>query len=280
MARHLVLKQNKRIRLKRKRIIIKATALLGVVFFTLAVLAWGAHSEHIRISNIYVEGNSVVSDKDIKKEVSGILTGKYFWAFPKNNIFLYSKQQIKKDILDIFKRIYSVKVNTVNMNSVKIMVKERSPFALWCGDSLYDSGRSISDKCYFLDKSGFIFTEAPNFSDSVYFEFYGIVGDSATGKQFLPREEFKRVILFRDLLNDADIKVNKFLIAENGDYTFYMDTLKGTAIFFNRSQNFEKSFYDLKSAIDIKVVESGKKDILEDLKYIDIRFDNKVLFKF
>ncbi len=280
MSRYFILKQNKRIRLKRKRIIIKAAAMMGVVFFTLGVLSWGAHNGHIRISDIYIEGNSVVLDKDIKKEVLEILDGKYFGAFPRNNIFIYSKQQIKKDILDVFKRIYNVKIKTINTNSIKIIVKERSTFALWCGNYLYEGGRNISDKCYFMDEVGFIFTQAPNFSDSVYFEFYGVVDGKIEGKQFLPEEEFKRIILFKNFLNDMELTVDKFLFTEDGDYTFYINITGSPVLFFNKSQNFEKIFYDLRSAVDVKVAKGGRKDIFKDLKYIDLRFDDKVLFKY
>lgn len=37
---------------------------------------------------------------------------------------------------------------------------------------------------------------------------------------------------------------------------------------------------NLRSAIDTKTAESGKKDIFGGLKYIDLRFDGKVLFKY
>jgi len=229
---------------------------MGVAFFVLGVLAWGAHNENIRISDVKIEGNSVVLDKDIKKEILK-----------------------KENILNEFKRIYSVKVKTIGINSIRIIVKERIPFALWCGDSLYDDGRSILDKCYFMDEVGFIFIEAPSLSDSVYFEFYGTVDGGVIGRQFLTKEEFSRVILFKDLLNSVDIKVDKFLIAKNGDYTFYINNWSETAIFFNGLQDFNKIFYNLRSAIDTKTAESGGKDIFKGLKYIDLRFDNKVLFK-
>ena len=280
MSHNFTLKNNKRIRLKRKRMIIKAAAVMGVVFFAFAMLAWGAHNERIRITRISIEGNSVVLDKDIKKEAEKILSGKYLWIFPKDNIFLYPKRQIVKGIMNAFKRIYYVNVSTIDMNSVKISVKERYPFALWCGSSLDDGSRNISDECYFLDKTGFVFAQSPNFSDDVYFEFYGVLKGSVIGKQFLSSKEFARIISFKELLNNNNLTVDKLLVKENGDYVFHMNNSNKTTIVFNKMQDFEKIFYNLKSAIETKIAQGDRKDIFKNLKYIDLRFDNKVLFKY
>lgn len=281
MSGHVALKRNKQIKFRRRRMINKTIIFFVVIFSIFGLLVWGAHSEKIRISNVSTQGNRVVLNKDIKTEILKSLTGNYFWIFPKNNIFIYPKQQIKKDILKTFSRIDKVEIKMVDLNTIDVAVNERVPFALWCGNSLYKTGRTILDKCYFLDKNGFIFIQAPDFSGNVYFEFYGVIKNEIIGEQFLPKKEFERIISFRDLLINANIKVNKFLIDKsNGDYIFYLNNKNKTAIFFNKSEDFNKMFYNLKSAIDTKISETGEKNIFKNLKYIDLRFKNKVLFKF
>lgn len=281
MSGHIALKRNKQIKFRRRRIINRTIIFFVIVFFIFGLFVWGLHSEKIRISNISIQGNSVVLSKDIKTEISKLLVGNYFWIFPKNDIFIYPKQQIKKDILKTFSRIDKVEIKMADLNTIDVVVNERVPFALWCGNSLYETGRTILDKCYFLDKNGFIFIQAPDFSGNVYFEFYGVVKNGNVGQQFLPKKEFERIISFKDLLINANIKVNKFLIDKNnGDYTFYLNNKDKTEIFFNKSEDFNKMFYNLKSAINTKTSDTGEKNIFKNLKYIDLRFKDKVLFKF
>ncbi len=278
MSPHIILK-SKWTRLKRKKTIAKSILVILLFILLFSGFVWETHNKYIRISKIEVEGNTVVLDKDIKNSVVSILKGEYIWIFPRNNIFIYPKQQIKKYILNTYSRIYSVNVKMLGMSTINIIIKERGPFALWCDNSFYDKNNK-TDKCYFLDNSGYIFGKAPDISKNVYFEFYSNIKGNVVGTQFLPRNEFERVIKLKDSLNNADIKVDKFSISKNGDYIFQMGNPMKTILFFNKSKNLEKVFYNLKSAINVKTLDLKGENIFKDLKYIDLRFKNKVLFKY
>jgi hypothetical protein len=284
----MLLKQNKHIRLKRKRVIKKLVFVSLSLIFFVGFLSLVAHNSHLRITNIFVEGNSVVLDREIIDLVQKNINGKYILLFPKNNFFIYPRIKIKKDILDTFKRVYSVNVSTSGLNSILITLKEREPYALWCGQQIIDS-RKISDTCYFTDKSGFIFTQAPKMSSSLYFEFYGETENKAeniVGSRFLAEEEFNRIISFKELLGNAGFKASRlFVNNKEKDYEMFFETdeignKNKWKIIFNSTQDFEKIFNDLTSAINTKLTESGGEDITKKLDYIDLRFNNNVLFKF
>jgi len=284
MSRNRFLKRNKRIRLKEKRII-QRFAFIAVIFFSLlALVVWGAHNQHVRIVNIYIEGNGAVLDKDIKKRVLMSIDDKYLWLFPKNNILIYTKSRIKEDILNTFKRIYYIKVNTIDLTSIVVTVKERDPYALWCGESILNNKRTIVNHCFFMDNKGFVFAEAPNFSDNVYFTVYGLLQNTSlntntfgnsVGKRFLEEEYFTRLMLFRDALFDEGIDVGYLILRDNDDVELHITT--GGKIVFNKKQDIEKIFYNLISAVEAKEVDG--ESIWDNLEYIDLRFDNRVLFK-
>ncbi len=278
--RHHFLKQNKRIRLKRKKTMIKAGLLFATLLFIFFGLVWGAHNDRVRIVNIYIEGNSVVLDRDIREGVDAQMEGKYFKMFPKNNIFIHPRWQIKQEILNKFKRIYYVKVSAIDVNSIAITVKERDPYALWCVDSFIEKKKNSINNCYFIDDKGFAFTKAPAFSDNVYFTVYDKQStesiNNLVGQNFLTEERFILLMQLRALLSKEGLDVDYLTQIENNDFEFYLTS--GGKVIFNEYQDIEKLLHNLVAAIEVKRNEGRK--VEKDLEYIDVRFNNKVLFKF
>ncbi|GMQ95441.1 MAG: hypothetical protein BMS9Abin13_555 [Patescibacteria group bacterium] len=278
--------------------ILKAALFIGAAFFLLVLLIWGSRSEYVRIADIYIEGNKITSEKKIREVIQMNMAGTYAWFFPHDNIFLYPKRRIKRDVLNTFSRIYDAKVRFVDLTSIVVAVKERKIYALWCDDVLPKRERNLSVPCYFVDDSGFVFAEAPRFSMNVYFEFYGrlnapFVNEAPAGAErgdligtsFLTPYEFGRVLMFKNLLESIDLETYKFFVREDGEYEIFlkgksaMETAGGKIV-FSPKQELEKILYDLKLAIDTKFPEGGSQDITQGLEYIDLRFSNKVLFKF
>jgi len=285
MSRNRFLKRNKRIRLKDKKIIQKTVFTIAIFFLVLILIVWGLHNQNIRITNIYIEGSNAVLDKDIKERVLMNIDNKYLWLFPKDNIFIYPKARIKKDILTTFKRVYYIKVNTIDLTSIVVTIKERDPYAIWCGESISDNENAISDTCFFMDSTGFIFARAPNFSDNVYLTIYGVLQnisqssntfDNPIGKRFLEEKYFTHLMLLRDTLSNEEIDAVYLTSQDDGDFQVYIAT--GGKLIFNKKQDIEKIFRDLISAVEAKEVDGM--NVWENLEYIDLRFDNKVIFKF
>lgn len=227
-----------------------------------------------------MEGNDVVPDKEIKSLVDEQINGKYFYIIPKNNIFFYPKNNIKNKILKTFKRVYYVKINIADLTSIVVTVKERKPYALWCGESIPNDNITSKGKCYFIDDKGFLFAKSPTFSDNVYFTVYGDVTGAKSGDLlggvFLNEERLKKFIRLKDLLEKEGIKTSKLVQKENNDFEFYISP--SGVLIFNESQDMKKLLRNLVSAIDVK--KSEGKDINKNLEYIDARFNNKVIFKF
>ena len=277
--RRSIFKQNKRIRLKRKKMMIKAWLIVGVALSLFILVVWGSYNERVRIVNIYVEGNDVVLDREIKAVVEEQLEGKYSRIFPKNNIFIYPRRQIKQEILEVFKRIYYVKVNVADFTSIVITVKEREPYALWCSDGMPSDGKNAMNDCYFIDDKGFVFTKAPAFSGNVYLTVYGEVtgmGSKPLGKNFLNEERFVRLIQLRALLAKEGLDTTMLTQKEGNDFEFHLAS--GGILVFNENQDARKLLHNLAAAIEVK--ENEGKNTEEGLEYIDVRFKNKVLFKF
>ncbi len=276
-----------RIKRKRKRALWKFLAIFFVVILVVGGIAWGFSRPGLRIAHIEVSGNSVLGTNEITSFVNKEINGKYVFLFPKDSILFYPKDRIKNDLLDSFKRILSIEVRAKDFTTLSITINERKPYSLWCGEVFLNGATPINTPCYFTDNTGFLFAEAPHFSDNVYVEFYGPlyrVGSSTStpgiipeGSILLPVPEFKTIDLFRDLLERIGFRSQAIIAMDAGDYTFIMR--EGEKVLLNKNQDPMRLVSDIESAFRAELGDPGDALIRKQIEYIDARFANKIFFK-
>ncbi len=225
-------------------------------------------SKKFVISDILVRGNSVTQTKEIEDLVRTKLSGYYLKLIPRGSSLFYPEDDIVKTLDTSIPRLASVNVSLDGLKVMNVDVTEREPSALYC-DSL-----SESESCYFLDNAGYIYSEAPEFTDGVYLVYESEPAiESPVDKFVLETKEFERLGKFVDSLNKFGMTPNKILY-KDGD--FFLSLLSGTEVRWSQSQDFEKVLIDLESFIKGSKFKSGE---LESLLYLDLRFDNKVYYK-
>ena len=257
---------------------------LKIIFFCVGVgvvlffLSWASHAEKFSIQAFNIEGAEATREADLRALVETHLVGNYLWLFSKKNIFLYPKRKIKKDILETFLRIQDARLSFADFNSFTLKLKEREPFALYCV-SWGVLSVSEEEECYFMDGDAFIYARAMNFSDNVYFKYGDETASSSKnilGTTYLEgarEKQFEKVNLFIRFLKDININVYRLSVKENGDYVLYFDG--DSQLIFDAEQDFEIILEDLRAVL-IDLDGSGERRF----EYIDLRFDNKVLYKF
>lgn len=242
-----------------------------------AGLAWLSWLPETSIKQIQVVGNRTVPEEDVRAYIESRLQGGYLSVFSRANVFLFQPSVVEKELMDAFKKIEEANVSRDGLRSVRVDINERKPYYLWCGAR---SLVSTQDGCYFLDIDGYAFAPAPYFSGHVYFEFqkqFNAGSMDPIGTHFLPTEEFKRLIGFRNALRALDIYPDTLAIDENGDYIFVL--AGNTRIIFNPAQDFDLLFNNLLATFDTEQFK-GKKIENTSLEYIDLRFKNKVYYRF
>jgi cell division septal protein FtsQ len=264
---------------RRRVLLLKGVIVLFSLSAIVGSLAFISRDQSLKISYIDINGNSVVTNNDLLSLVNNKLSGKYLYLFPKSNIILYPRKDIEASVLHSFNRIDDADIRFENLKSISLSVHEREPYALWCEEKI-DADKDVAGRCYFLDKSGYIFTLAPDFTGNVYFRFYGLIdssesGEGPVGKSFLEEGEFQRINRFLSLLQSIDI--NTIILVLNNENDFELHLEKGGMILFRRDQDLSHIFDNIQSVFES---EEFRLKNLDELDYADFRFGNKVYFKF
>lgn len=288
-----------RIKLKRRKTVWKFGGTLFLLIAVVSGIVWGLSRPAVRIAHIEVTGNSALSTDEITTFIRTELQGKYFFLFPKDNIALYPKEHIQADVLASFRRIASIEIRAQGLTSISVVITERKPYSLWCGDSLPVNSQSLNTDCYFMDSAGFLFASAPRFGENVYVEFYGplyTLGTSGLpdatrvatssplrdqinplGAFFLSGTEFKTINLFRNLLEQTGFQIKRVTALEAGDFSFTIR--EGGKIFLNKKEDPMRLVSDIESAVRAEMGDPRDLRIRKQIEYIDARFANKIFFK-
>ncbi len=259
----------------------------GIIFFIFVVFVIGfsflSRVPKFLITEVQVDGTHIVDPQQVKELVTGELSGRYLYLFTKANAFIYPESKIKKDIMHTFPRTETLSIKRIGFHTIVITISERAGSYLWCGASVPEQE---GDNCYFVNNDGLIFDVAPYFSGEVYFKFYVAVGDGVASpleQKVLPPETFKQVIGFMDALEGEGLHPVALVMSDPNAYEFRLArTSIGTTpkILWNSESTLPVVLDNLLTAMKKPEFKNEIISRYNSLMYIDLRFKNKVLYKF
>lgn len=258
--------------------------LISIFILILIILSFLSKWEKLNINAIQISGNKVLETQMIEDVVKEEIAGNYFYFFPKTNFLLYPQHKIETDLKNKFKRIKNIFVNDRNIKTLDISLTERTALYTYCGTNLPTLDNN-NQKCYFVDDEGYIFDEAPYFSGEVYLKFYGATnpnGENPIGAYFF-QQNFGKLILLKETLEKIGIKPVVFYLEDGGDMKMFLSSSTselGLEIIFKSDSDFEKMVENLQSVLSTEPLQSDFKNKYSSLLYIDLRFGNKVYYKF
>ncbi len=234
----------------------------------------------LNIQNIEISGNKVIETDSIRQIVDENLAGRYMYFIPKTNFLVYPKNTIKNQLAQKFKRLKDISFDLSKERTLSISVLEREGKYIWCGEDLPDINTKPEDHaCSFVDQTGYVFDTAPYFSGDVYLKFFGL----KTGEYIKPNI-FTKLISFKESVSTFGIKISNIFVKNDGDIEFY---LSGSLVPPNAPKILLKSDFmldkivaNLEAAVRTEPLMSDLKNKASSMLYIDLRFGNKVYFKF
>ncbi|PIP87022.1 hypothetical protein COW81_02475 [Candidatus Campbellbacteria bacterium CG22_combo_CG10-13_8_21_14_all_36_13] len=280
-GRHRIVSKKHRDKQKSLRVIILAVILVLLLFIIL-FFSWVGYGQKFKIKNIEVSGLSTLSKSSVLETVENTLNRKLFFIFPRDNTVLISKRGIVSDIKNTFKQSSRVDVSLKDLNSIEIDIEERKPIGVWC-----TSRRLITEvfveKCYFIDSTGYVFSDAPKFSGNLFFKYYGgNTNESPVGSRYLPEKVFRERAFFIASIPNLGINPISYKWGENGDSTIVVapQNEKGLdgKIIFNNDDELGAVYDYISSALlheDFKYLDQR----IIKFEYIDLRSGNKIFYK-
>ncbi len=274
----------KEIQKKRQKIFLRKLLLscigLVVLFFIFTYISGLAK---LNISSIEVVGNKITDTELVQNAVREELAGKYFWLIPKTNLFFYPKNKIKAKLAENFKRLDNISLSMKGENILEVSTSERKAEYVWCGEAVPTI--ESEENCYFMDATGYIFDTAPYFSGDVYFKFYGKVSENENpAGAYFAQADFSTMIALKDMLSDIGVSPVSLYKASDESIKVYLDSkssaVLGPEILIKIDADFQKIVENLQSALTTEPLLTDFKKKYSSLLYLDLRFGNKVYFKF
>ncbi len=267
------------LRKKRQKKLFRYGLVVFIFISLVALLSYISHRPQIRISKVELFGGVLVTQNEIESMLLSEMSGSYFWLFPKNNSFIYSKDGLEKHLKETFKRIDTINIYRKNLKTLIIEIKERKPVAMWCGDLPSDT-----EECYFIDQNSTIFAKAPTFSGDAYFKFYGstrsLQVDFPTsdpiGKEYIASTtEFVEISYFILKTKELLLRPQYLVAKENNEFSLFI--ADGGEILFDMKIPLVIVVQNLKALLRTPALAFS--DEVLPVEYIDLRYGNKLFYK-
>ncbi len=245
------------------RILIAAVVVAGIVILI--------RLPRLQVKNITVVGVNVVDPGDITEFVHQQLQGNRLFILPKSSIFLVPDHALEKNIKKHFSRLQTVYVQRANFSTLNVSVTEYQGVYLWCTDDT---------TCYFMDQNGVAFAPAPYFSGNAYPKiFTGSI--KVLPFQAVTSSQVATIALMRDRLSAIGIDPAEFHF--DGEHELDVDfNHKGhpALLKFDPTTSVKDALVALYTGLRTNPLASDFHDPNKVLQYIDLRFANRVVFKF
>jgi hypothetical protein len=273
--------QKKKRRIRRNKILFLSISFL--IFFL--AISFVSRVPKWNVEGVEVAGNNIVDSVLIEEVAQEHLSGSYLWLIPKTNYLLIPKGSIRKELGERYKRLTDIKLG-INNRKLSVGVAERTGVYTWCGDSLPPEGTLAEDtKCYFMDETGYIFDVAPYFSGDVYFKYFGSILDSQNppGNTFLS-EDFSVINSFKDTVAGMGVEPVAMHVKEGKVAEIYLTSDRmppnSQKIIFNTDDDLVRLAENLSATLSSDALAGDIKKKYNSLEYIDLRFGNKVYYRF
>lgn len=228
--------------------------LILIIFFV--VLYFFIYADLWKIKKIEILEAKHTDINLLKSDIDNILNQKIFFIIPNNHILLISSNKIEKYILDNYPSVEKVDINKNTDREIIITIKDRKALGVWCDQN-----------CFFFDDEGILFKESFRFTGAVFTKWTKI---ASTTSNFYEKAPCLDICINQDFIKFlTNNKVSKIVIDENEDlkmyteYGFYIKSLNNASTTMR----------------NINIFSNQYKENLNNLEYLDVRFEDKIYYK-
>lgn len=250
---------------RRRRRFFALIVLFLIIILCIGLFIWGTYQTEVKISRITFFGLHTISEEEIRPAVEAYVAQQAKRVPGRDNQLLFPREYLARDLVTNNPRIERVGLALRGMTTpvLSITVVEREPEGVWC---------SAEANCFFLDKKGFVY--ATTTDKTGFVEFRGGQMSSSTspiGTTFV--SDFQKIVSMLTSFSQEGYEAKEVEIVED-ELTIFLT--RGFVVKTLLSHDAEKTAETLGLVLGSESLR-GKSDALE---YVDLRFGNRVYFKF
>jgi cell division septal protein FtsQ len=238
----------------------------------------------LRVHQVYIDSDGALTEDELRSSVTITLNGTHAFFIPNNSWLFTPYALIAENLRKAFPRIQDVRIQRTNITDITIVVEERRPDALWCGDVvpiLVHESTEIQEHaadeawgtCYLMDADSYIYARAPLYTGNIYTRYYGpLERAEPLGQPLVPVEEFLAWQSLADTMHEGEHVPVAILFTDEHDVEVYLQG--GVRVLLPRNE-LEQAYSRLTA-----LYESDALRDTEDVEYIDLRFGTKAFVKY
>ncbi len=240
----------------------------GAVYF--------ANLREYQIEKINIEGEILTNEDLIRSKAEEELSGKYLFLIPKTFSWTYPKSRIRDRIEDM-PSIVSAELDVEgSTRTLDIHIVERKQEYVWCLPA--QAGQEAFDRhCYYMDKQGLVFVEAPKFEGNVFLTFEGLLDpQEPIGKSLLPALDMENLLGFIGRIKTLGLFPLNIRVVNTRE--LHITLRSGADLIISLEKALDpvaKSVSTLIQSEEFKEASGG----IEQVKYIDLRYGSKAFWK-
>ncbi len=255
----------KKHRIKKKKPITENTFFSGVLFFLFIFLIgvyFFVFYPLFQIESVTVENLETIDKEAVENFVKKRTENKILFLSTRST-FLISGKRISEELLKDLPTIGNVVTRRTFPDGLNVEIIERRPMAFWCKEK-------NREKCFFIDSEGVAFQRTDKLTTARPILVKG--EDPGRYNQVVTKDTLSLLFLIHKTVSKKNAEVSFFRMTSD-DYVA-AHTNEGFEIYFTLTDT-EKELENLKIILGKKLGEKERKD----LKYIDLRFGDRVYYK-
>lgn len=257
--------------ISKRNLIVSGAVILGLLFFS--GVAYLLRLPYFQIKHMEITGLVSLSEGEIVAELTEDIRGNSVFVFPRSSIFLIHPEKLTQHLKEKFPHIGSIELTRIMPDTLRLIVQERKLWGILCNTPPKENQEKT---CAYLDEGGFAMERSPQSTGALIVK---IQTDSKTitpGTQVFEQGLAERMRFLGErtakIMNSA---VWQYEFASHLPNEIHVTTADKITLLFRRDDDFDRAFKVLQTVLDQEIKEKRPQ-----LSYIDLRFGNKVFYKF
>lgn len=225
----------------------------------------------LQVKTVEVMGVNVADPEEVSVYVKKEIQGKVLFILPRSSMLVVPTATLAKKLTHAYPRFSSVDVRRKGINTLAVTVREYVGTYLWC---------NTLDSCYFMTDDGVVYAPSPFFSGDAYAKVFG--GEKGDFP-FMPitAKDFATVKLLEENLPTVSIHPAEFHFLPNRELrVVFFHNGRESALLFDSEGDTAAALQALDTAFKTDTFANRYRDPERALSYIDLRFPNKIVYKF